>query len=85
MGFFSNLCMSTDLVNGMADRLCTGLPESITQDPQRFAPILRTMAIKCTGCSAQADCRRLQGRSAHLDAAPMYCVNKPALDALRLR
>ncbi|MEO9778346.1 MAG: DUF6455 family protein [Sedimentitalea sp.] len=85
MGFFSNLSKSTDLVNGMAERLCTGLAELLTQDPQRYAPVLRTMAIKCNRCPAQADCNRLQRRSSHLDAAPMYCVNKPALDALRRR
>lgn len=85
MGFFSNLCKSTDLVNGMADRVCAGMAELLTQDPQRYAPVLRTMAIKCNGCSAQADCHRLQDRTTHLDSAPMYCVNKPALDALRRR
>ncbi|MDU9003574.1 DUF6455 family protein [Sedimentitalea todarodis] len=85
MGIFSNLYKSTDLVNGMADRLCVGMSEFISQNPERYAPLLRTMAIKCTGCSAQADCHRLQGRSMHLDKAPMYCVNKTTLDALRQR
>ncbi|MEY8831103.1 DUF6455 family protein [Sedimentitalea sp. XS_ASV28] len=85
MGILSKLGMSTDLVNGMAERLRAGIPDLIARDPQRYAPMMRTMAIRCSGCSAQANCRSLQARSSRLDAAPMYCVNKTALDALRRR
>ncbi len=85
MGLFSKLCKSTDLVKGMADRLGAGMADLMIEDAPRYAPMLRRMAIRCSGCSAQADCRRLQDRAAHLDAAPLYCVNKPALDALRPR
>ncbi len=85
MGLLSKLGMSTDLVNGMAERLRAEVADLVARDPQRYAPMMRAMAIRCSGCSAQADCRRLQDRSARLDAAPMYCVNKTALDALRRR
>lgn len=83
MGLLSKLGMSTDLVNGMAKRLRAEISDMIARDPQHYAPMMRAMAIRCSGCAAQADCRRLQARSARLDAAPMYCVNKTALDALR--
>lgn len=85
MGFFSTLSNSIDLVTGMAERLHSEMAELLVQDPQRYAPVLRSMAINCNGCPARADCRRLQDRSLHLNAAPQYCLNKPAMDALRRR
>lgn len=82
MGFFARIYNSTDLMNGMADRLGSDFARRITLNPDVFASKYRSMAFGCSRCTDQESCASLQTSFTHLDAAPDYCVNKFELEAL---
>lgn len=81
MGLFSKLGQSTDLMNGMAERLGVDLGAAIVRYPEIEAQRYRNMAIRCSSCTDQDACAELQRSSDHLDAAPSYCQNKAVLEA----
>ncbi|MBJ6370698.1 DUF6455 family protein [Sedimentitalea arenosa] len=83
MGLISKLSRSTDLVNGMADRLGTDLGAMLAVDPELEAPRLRRMVLRCSTCTDQDACTRLQSANGMLSEAPDYCRNKTVLDAAR--
>lgn len=83
MGLLSKLSKSTDLVNGMANRLGADLGDLVASDPILQGPKYRSMVLRCSGCTDQDACGELQAGCASLDHAPDYCVNKDILEAVR--
>lgn len=80
MSIFSKLSDSTDLVNGMAQRLGVDVAADIANSPDTAAKKLRQRVILCSSCSDQKGCAELQASTTHLDHAPDYCMNKHALE-----
>ncbi|MEP4038479.1 DUF6455 family protein [Pseudophaeobacter sp.] len=79
MGLFSKLGQSTDLVEGMADRLGVDFADSIAADPEAEGRKFRRAVLNCSHCGNQAGCADLQAENAHLDEAPSYCRNRDML------
>ncbi|MEL0438705.1 DUF6455 family protein [Phycobacter sp. K97] len=82
MGLIKKLEHSTDLVNGMADRLGIDMGEIIARDPEHEGPKLMRAIMRCSHCEDQGGCTRLQAEHDHLDAAPAYCQNKDVFDRI---
>lgn len=80
MGLIKKLETSSDLVNGMADRLGIDMGEIIARDPEQEGPKLMRAIMRCSHCEDQGGCTRLQAEHDHLDAAPDYCQNKEDFD-----
>jgi len=82
MGLVKKLEQSSDLVNGMADRLGIDMGEIIARDPEHEGPKLMRAIMRCSQCDDQAGCTQLQTDQDHLDAAPTYCRNKDVFDRI---
>ncbi|WP_417699207.1 DUF6455 family protein [Pseudophaeobacter sp.] len=79
MGLFSKLGQSTDLVEGMAERLGVDLIDGIAKDPAGEARKLRRAVQNCSHCTNQVGCSDLQARNSELASAPQYCRNRDTL------
>ncbi|MFC4215324.1 DUF6455 family protein [Pseudophaeobacter arcticus] len=79
MGLFSKLGQSTDLVEGMADRLGVDFGKSIVADPEAEGRKFRRAVMNCSHCTNQAGCADLQASHSHLEEAPGYCRNRDML------
>lgn len=79
MGLFSKLGQSTDLVEGMADRLGVDFADSMAADPEMEVRKFRRAVLNCSHCDNQAGCADLQAANTHLDKAPSYCRNRDML------
>jgi len=79
MGLFSKLGQSTDLVEGMADRLGVELADSMAKDPEAEGRRFRRAVLNCSHCGNQAGCADLQAANSHLEEAPSYCRNRDML------
>ncbi|MEP2718205.1 DUF6455 family protein [Pseudophaeobacter sp.] len=79
MGLFSKLGQSTDLVEGMADRLGVDFADDIVRDPETGGRKFRRAVLNCSHCSNQAGCADLQAETDHLAEAPDYCRNRDML------
>jgi hypothetical protein len=75
MGLFSKLGQSTDLVNGMADRLGFELDEQVARDPETEGNKYRRAVMRCSKCTNQSGCIELQKQTSHLEQPPAYCMN----------
>ena len=78
----TKIAASTDLMNGMIDRL-----GKMHMDPREVATLahahrLRQMVMRCVGCPDQPGCAALQSTVQHLDAPPDYCPNSAVLRVL---
>ncbi|MGJ8626635.1 MAG: DUF6455 family protein [Sulfitobacter sp.] len=85
MAFFSKIDKSADLMFGLSDRMDVDLGSRVLANPVQAAQEYRSMVIKCTGCSDQAGCAKLQKSHDHIDEAPKYCRNGAALNAMRVK
>lgn len=81
MGLFRKMSLSTGLVNGMSDRLDVGLIDAVIRNPEEMAQEYRAMVLRCSTCTQQDACTKLQATHDHLDHAPEYCLNKAELKA----
>lgn len=79
MGLFSKLGQSTDLVEGMAERLGVDFADSIAKDPEAEGRKFRRAVMNCSHCDNQAGCVDLQAANSQLDEAPSYCRNHDML------
>ncbi|KPD11397.1 DUF6455 family protein [Phaeobacter sp. 11ANDIMAR09] len=79
MGLFSKLGQSTDLVEGMADRLGVDFGQNMAADPEAEGRKFRRAVMNCSHCTNQAGCADLQAANSHLDEAPSYCRNHDML------
>ncbi|MBE1282457.1 MAG: adenylosuccinate lyase [Rhodobacteraceae bacterium] len=76
MGLFSKMGQSADLVSGMSERLGVDLSDAVARDPEIEGYKYRRAVMRCSQCSDQEGCLKLQANSTHLDQAPSYCMNK---------
>lgn len=83
MGLFSKLGQSTDLVEGMADRLGIDYGEVIARDPETEGRKFMRAVMNCSRCSNQEGCADLQAQCDHLLRTPNYCRNSDMLDHMR--
>lgn len=83
MGFFSKLGTSTDLVSGMSERLGVDLRGPMMRNPEQAANEYRSMVLRCSSCTDQADCADRQAKSVRFEEAPEYCMNKDVFDQAR--
>ncbi|TMV06382.1 adenylosuccinate lyase [Ruegeria sediminis] len=81
MGLFSKLAKSTDLMQGMADRLGVDLSEAICNSPDTEAAKYRGAVIRCSCCADQGACAELQAQNDRLAEAPDYCMNREMMAA----
>ena len=75
MGLFTKVGQSSDLVNGMADRVGVDFADAIARDPEMEAQKYRRAVMRCSQCTNQSGCIELQGRTSELDETPDYCMN----------
>ncbi|WP_406649736.1 DUF6455 family protein [Aliisedimentitalea scapharcae] len=75
MGLFSKVGQSSDLVNGMAERMGVDFADAIGRDPEMEAQKYRRAVMRCSQCSNQTGCVELQGGTTELDKTPDYCMN----------
>ncbi len=83
MGLFSKLGQSTDLVEGMADRLGIDYGELIAKDPEAEGRKFRLAVMNCNHCSNQSGCAELQAVTQKLSETPGYCRNSHMLSHMR--
>lgn len=81
MGLFSKVAGSTDLMQGMADRLGVNLSDALCNAPETEALKYRNAVIRCSFCADQKACAELQARNDHLDDTPSYCMNREMMAA----
>ena len=83
MGWISKTARSADLASGMMDRLGSTFPEDVMKNPDVNVHKYAGIVFRCSGCSDQDGCARLQAENAHLDKAPSYCRNAALLERTR--
>lgn len=83
MGLFSKLGQSTDLVEGMADRLGIDYGEIVAKDPEAEGRKFMRAVLNCSHCSNQDGCAELQAQSSQLSDTPEYCRNRDMLSHMR--
>ncbi|EBA16324.1 hypothetical protein RSK20926_21400 [Roseobacter sp. SK209-2-6] len=83
MGLFSKLGQSTDLVEGMADRLGIDYGEVVARDPETEGRKFMRAVLNCSKCSNQDGCAKLQAQSDQLATTPDYCRNTDMLHRMQ--
>lgn len=83
MGLFSKLGQSTDLVEGMAERLGIDYADVIAKDPETQGPKFMRAVMSCSHCTNQDGCVKLQENCSELETAPGYCRNGELFDHMR--
>lgn len=83
MGLFSKVGQSSDLVNGMADRLGVDFSDAILRDPEIEAQKYRRAVMRCSQCSNQTGCVALQGGTSQLEQTPEYCMNTDLFNQMK--
>lgn len=83
MRMMNKLALSSDLVNGMADRLGVDIPARLVRNPELEAIRLKAAIARCSHCTNQDDCVDLQGCTSRLEDTPDYCQNKNLFKQIR--
>jgi len=76
MGLITKLSRSSDLVSGMSQRLGVSVVDDGAADAEWAAQSYRAMVLRCSTCTEQDACTRLQADHPTLDTAPAYCRNR---------
>ncbi len=85
MAYYSKIDKSADLMFGLSERMDVDLGSWVFANPEQAGREYRAMVMRCTGCSDQAGCEKLQRAQDHIDQAPDYCRNGATLNAMRAK
>ncbi|MFY9209595.1 MAG: DUF6455 family protein [Aestuariivita sp.] len=80
MGWISKIANSADLASGMMERLGSDFAQDIINNPETGTRKYASVVMRCSGCSDQDGCAKLQAENDHLDHAPSYCRNADVLE-----
>lgn len=81
MGFLKKLEQSTDLFNGMTERLGVNLADRIAVAPES-ASTYRAAVLSCSACDQSGACKDWQASHDTATQTPEYCRNKMLLASM---